>query len=153
MLTTHINHPDVEEFAKIKQDLTKVTGANISIKLTKEFLEAVEKDEDYILRFPVDVELTKDTLNALKEVPYNHLKRNIDEKTGKSHGYFKKVKAKELWNTIVKCARNTAEPGLAFYDRIIDYSPDGVYDNFKPTGCNPCGEVIASKKLCKFGEA
>ena len=54
MLTISVHHPDIETFINIKRDLTKVTGANISIRLTDEFMSAVEKNEDYELRFPVD---------------------------------------------------------------------------------------------------
>ena len=51
MLSLSINHPDIEEFITKKQDLTKVTGANISVKVTDEFMRAVENDEDYIASF------------------------------------------------------------------------------------------------------
>lgn len=50
MLTISINHPDILEFITKKQDLTKVTGANISVKVTDEFMRAVENDKDYLLR-------------------------------------------------------------------------------------------------------
>lgn len=50
MLTISINHPDVLEFIQKKQDLTKVTGANISVKVTDEFMNAVLEDKDYLLR-------------------------------------------------------------------------------------------------------
>ncbi|MCK5678225.1 MAG: ribonucleoside-diphosphate reductase, adenosylcobalamin-dependent, partial [Flavobacteriaceae bacterium] len=61
MLTLDIAHPDIEDFITIKQDLTKVTGANISIRLSDEFMQAVENDEKYTLRWPVDSKTPKYT--------------------------------------------------------------------------------------------
>src|SRR5574344_2042940 len=58
MLSMNINHPDVEEFISKKQDLSKVTGANVSVQITDEFMEAVERDKDYILRFPCDMDIS-----------------------------------------------------------------------------------------------
>ena len=54
MISMDIRHPDVEKFVTMKHDLTKVTGANVSVKITDEFMKAVEADEDFELRFPVD---------------------------------------------------------------------------------------------------
>src|SRR5210317_2614258 len=62
MLTIDIAHPDIEQFVTIKQDLTKVTGANISVRLSDEFMEAVQNDTEYTHRFPIDAdepEITK----------------------------------------------------------------------------------------------
>ena len=60
MLSIDVNHPDVMEFIKIKRDLTKVTGANISIRLNNDFMKAVENDEDYALRFPCNTHYYKE---------------------------------------------------------------------------------------------
>lgn len=128
MLSMSINHPDIEEFITKKQDLTKVTGANISVKVTDEFMQAVIEDKDYVLRYPVDsnVCVTVETYNEL--VKYEQQ-------------YFKKVRARELWNTLMHCAWNTAEPGIMFEEAMHNYSPDGVYPDFKMIGTNPCGEI------------
>lgn len=128
MLSMSINHPDIEEFITKKQDLTKVTGANISVKVTDEFMQAVIEDKDYVLRYPVDsnVCVTVETYNEL--VKYEQQ-------------YFKKVRARELWNTLMHCAWNTAEPGIMFEGAMHNYSPDGVYPDFKMIGTNPCGEI------------
>ncbi len=114
MITMDVAHPDIEQFISIKQDLQKVTGANISVKLSDEFMEAVEKKGDFILRFPVD---------AVNPV------------------YTKKVKAVELWDLIIRCAHQTAEPGIIFWDRQHDYSTSSVYPGFKNTSTNPCSEI------------
>lgn len=114
MLTMDIAHPDIEEFVTIKQDLTKVTGANISIRLSDEFMSAVENNEKYTLQWP------------------------IDSKTPK---YTKEINAKDLWDTIIKSAHNTAEPGLIFWDRQHKYSTSSLYPGFKNSSTNPCSEI------------
>lgn len=136
MLSMSINHPDIEEFITKKQDLTKVTGANISVKVTDEFMQAVVNDEEYYLRFPVDVELPK----IREEIPYGELVpfgNSID----KNVSFIKKVRARELWDTLMHCAWNTAEPGIMFEGAMHNYSPDGVYEDFRMVGTNPCGEI------------
>lgn len=147
MLSMSINHPDIEEFITKKQDLTKVTGANISVKVTDEFMQAVMEDKDYILRYPVDlndVEKLNDHCNILhNSASYNQLfgMHHTDISGKSTHIYLKKVRARELWNTLMHCAWNTAEPGIMFEGAMHNYSPDGVYPDFKMVGTNPCGEI------------
>lgn len=146
MLSMSINHPDIEEFITKKQDLTKVTGANISIKVTDEFMKAVENDEDYLLRFPIDVNLQECNYYAGHEdtLEYNKLYRND------VFGFVKKVRARELWNTLMHCAWNTAEPGIMFEDAMHN-SPDGIYEEFKMVSTNPCGEIpMGSFDSCRL---
>lgn len=137
MLSMSINHPDIEEFITKKQDLTKVTGANISVKVTDEFMRAVENNSDYYLRFPINAKVP--TFKADDEIPYNILVPvgNLVEKTTI---YIKRVKSRELWSTLMHCAWNTAEPGIMFEDAMHN-SPDGIYEEFKMVSTNPCGEI------------
>ncbi|MCA9749491.1 MAG: adenosylcobalamin-dependent ribonucleoside-diphosphate reductase, partial [Romboutsia sp.] len=141
MISININHPDVMEFIKIKRDLTQVTGANISIKLNDEFMKAVENDEDYALRFPCDThyyngkENYQGSLGELSNFEYNQM-YEVDQGV-----YVKRIKAKEYWNEIIKSAHNVAEPGLMFWDNMVNYSPDGVYEQFKQVTTNPCSEI------------
>lgn len=135
MLSMDVNHPDIMEFIKIKRDLSQVTGANISIKLNNEFMKAVENDEDYILRFPCDWKADDETSG----LEYNELSTYYDYDG--SIKYRKKIKAKEYWDEIIKSAHNVAEPGLMFWDNMVDYSPDGVYPQFKQVTTNPCSEI------------
>ena len=114
MLSMDIAHPDVEDFIIIKQDLQKVTGANISIRLSDEFMKAVENNTEYTHRWPIDSDDPK---------------------------FSKTIKAKELWDTIIKCAHNTAEPGLIFWDRQHWYSTSSVYPGYENTSTNPCSEI------------
>lgn len=131
MLSISINHPDVEEFILVKQDLTKVTGANMSVKVTNEFMEAVENNEDYILTYPIDQRLKPSDVEEYKE--YNKLYPNPY-----GPGFFKRIKALELWNKLIHCAWNTAEPGIIFEDHHNNYSPDSVYEDYKFVTTNPC---------------
>lgn len=137
MLSMSINHPDIEEFITKKQDLTKVTGANISVKVTDEFMRAVENNSDYYLRFPINAKVP--TFKTDDEIPYNILVPvgNLVEKTTI---YIKRVKSRELWSTLMHCAWNTAEPGIMFEDAMHN-SPDGIYEEFKMVSTNPCGEI------------
>jgi ribonucleoside-diphosphate reductase alpha chain len=126
MLTINVHHPDVLDFAKVKKDMTKVTGANLSIKLTDEFLEAVTNDEDYEVRFPVDAKKPK-----ISEM------RN----------------AREVWRQIIECAHGMAEPGLLFWDKIITESPADYYKEhgFETICTNPCSELpLCSHDSCRL---
>jgi len=114
MITIDIAHPDVEQFVTIKQDLSKITGANISVRLSDEFMQAVVEDKEYTHRFPIEAKKPEIT---------------------------KTVKARELWNTIIKCAHQSAEPGLIFWDRQHKYSTSSVYPGFKNVSTNPCSEI------------
>ncbi|MCW5899012.1 MAG: adenosylcobalamin-dependent ribonucleoside-diphosphate reductase [Flavobacteriales bacterium] len=114
MLTMDIAHPDVEKFITIKQDLSKVTGANVSVRVSDEFLKALEADADFTLRWPIDARKPSVT---------------------------KVVKARELWNTLITCAHATAEPGVIFWDRQHSYSTSSVYPGFRNESTNPCSEI------------
>ncbi|MEN8186797.1 MAG: adenosylcobalamin-dependent ribonucleoside-diphosphate reductase [Bacteroidota bacterium] len=114
MLTMDIAHPDIEDFITVKQDLSKITGANISIRLSDEFMQAVENNEEYTLRWPIE---------------------------SKDPKYTRSVDARKLWETIIKSAHNTAEPGLIFWDRQHYYSTSSLYPGFKNSSTNPCSEI------------
>ena len=120
MICISVHHPEILQFCKIKQDLTKVTGANISIKLTDEFLQAVEKDTEYELRWPVT---------------------GVPKTT-------QKISAKKVWKEIIAAARDWAEPGLLFWDNIIRNSPADSYSSlgFETIATNPCAEL----PLCAY---
>lgn len=137
MISIDVNHPDVLEFAKIKSDKTKVTGANISIRLNDEFMKAVENDEDYILKFPCDSKLSTNKYDEWYP-NWNDGKLNF---IPKDDCYVKVIKAKEYWGEFIKQAKENAEPGLMYWDNILDNDPAAVYDKYKPVTSNPCGRV------------
>jgi len=119
MLTMDVKHPDIFQFVTMKQDLKKVTGANVSVRISDEFMECVEQDADFTLQFPVDSETPTIT---------------------------KVIKAKELWDLIVTSATKTAEPGLIFWDTALNNLPAEEYKafGFKTVSCNPCSELMLS---------
>jgi ribonucleoside-diphosphate reductase alpha chain len=131
MISMDVNHPDIMDFIKIKRDLTQVTGANISIKLNNSFMKAVENNGDYILRFPCD---SSEFIFALDNLNYNELYK------GTGNTYIKKIRAKEYWDEIIKSAKEYAEPGLMYWDNMLNNDPAAVYEQYRPICSNPCGE-------------
>ncbi len=127
-----------------------LTGANISVTLTKEFMEAVEKDGDYELRFP-DVE----SYDAEGMKIYNEEWHKVGdvrewEKLGYKVRTYKKIKAKELWNLINICATYSAEPGIFFIDNANDMTNAQAYGQ-KVVATNPCGEQpLAPYSVCNL---
>jgi len=126
MISMDIRHPDIEQFITMKQDLTKVTGANVSIKISDNFMRAVEGEKSFTLQYPVD----------------------SDNPT-----HVKEVDAKALWNTIINSATKTAEPGLLMWDNIVNNLPAEEYAHagFKTVTTNPCGEIpLSSYDSCRL---
>jgi ribonucleoside-diphosphate reductase alpha chain len=121
MISVSVHHPQILDFIRAKRNRDKVTGANISIRLTDEFMEAVVANEDYEVRFPVD------SAEPL-----------ISER----------ISAKEIWDEIVESAWQYAEPGLLFWDSVTKFSPADIYADFgfKTISTNPCGEI----PLCAY---
>lgn len=113
MLSLSVNHPDADKFIDAKMEEGKVTGANISVKIDDQFMEAVLEDEVYIQNFPI----YSPTPSVTKE-----------------------IKAKELWDKIIHNAWKSAEPGILFWDTIIRESVPDCYTDlgFKTVSTNPC---------------
>lgn len=141
MLLLSVEHPDIFKFITMKADRTKVTGANISVMFTDKFLEAVEQERDFYCVFPIDKAkiVNESFVINENESTYNQL-TTLRFADGTS-GYIMRIKARELFDEFVTMAWDNAEPGAAYIDTIQDYSPDGVYEQYKPTKCNPCGEI------------
>jgi len=142
MESCHVSHPDILDFIVKKENLTAVTGANVSLKVTDQFMQAVETNADYMLHWPV--KQYAPTVN--ESLPYNKLIET-------SEGYVKRVKAKDIWNNLIKQAHKNAEPGILFWDTIINESPADCYKHFgfQTKGTNPCGEVpLSSHDSCRL---
>ena len=126
MITMDIRHPDIEEFVTMKHDLSKVTGANVSVKISDSFMHAVENNESFNLHFPI----------------------GSDNPT-----HTKEIQAVDLWNSIVESATKTAEPGLLMWDNITKFLPAEEYadDGFKTVTTNPCGEIpLSAHDSCRL---
>ena len=121
MLTIDCRHPEILNFIDIKRDKKRVTGANISVKWTDEFMQAVIENSEFCLRWPVDVKPEE----------------AIVKKT---------VNAREVWEAFIDAAWDSAEPGALFWSNAIRNSPADIYadSGFGSTSTNPCGEIILS---------
>ena len=137
MLSMNVNHPDIEDFIKSKEDKNKITGANISVLLTDEFMEAVKTDSDYFLSFPVDY--NTNNFPDREKLEYDVLSEYID---GGDVVYVKKVRAKKIYDLLVHNAWASGEPGQMFLNTHWGRSPDGVYLQYKGITSNPCGEIF-----------
>ena len=121
MLSVSIKHPDSESFIDAKMTEGKVTGANVSVKLTDGFMQAAIDGKPFIQQYPIDAEQPTVT---------------------------KEVDAQALWKKIVHNAWKSAEPGVLFWDTIIRESvPDCYADlGYRTVSTNPCGEI----PLCPY---
>ena len=121
MLSVSIKHPDSESFIDAKMTEGKVTGANVSVKLDDEFMQAAVEGKPYTQQYPIDS-------------PNPMVSKEID--------------ASALWKKIVHNAWKSAEPGVLFWDTIIRESvPDCYADlGFRTVSTNPCGEI----PLCPY---
>ena len=113
MLSLDCNHPDLEEFISVKNDLNKITKANISVRVDDEFMMAVLDDEEYEMKF-------------------------VRDETGEIIS--KKVRAKDIFHKLCENNWNYAEPGILFWDEIEKHNLLRYDDEFKFAGVNPCAE-------------
>lgn len=121
MLSISIKHPDSENFIDAKLEQGKITGANVSVKITDEFMHCVETGEPFVQQYPVDS-------------PNPMVRKEID--------------ARALWNKIIANAWASAEPGVLFWDTITKESVPDCYADFgyRTVSTNPCGEI----PLCPY---
>jgi ribonucleoside-diphosphate reductase alpha chain len=127
-----------------------LTGANISVCLTKEFMEAVETDDEYELRFPYVESYDQDEMNLYNEDWHKVGDVREWEKLGHKVRVYKKIRAKELWNLINICATYSAEPGIFFIDNANDMTNAKAYGQ-KVVATNPCGEQpLAPFSVCNL---
>ena len=121
MLSVSSKHPDAEDFIDAKIDGTKVTGANVSIKIDDDFMRAAINEKVYTQQWPIESDSPRVT---------------------------KQVDAKKIWDKIVHNAWKSAEPGILFWDTVINESVADCYSDigFKTVSTNPCGEI----PLCPY---
>ena len=121
MLSISIKHPDAEKFIDAKLEQGKITGANVSVKISDDFMECVKSGEPFVQQYPID---SPDPLVR------------------------KEINAKALWDKIIANAWASAEPGVLFWDTILRESvPDSYADfGYRTVSTNPCGEI----PLCPY---
>lgn len=143
MLMLNDWHPDVEEFIKVKEDLSKIPGANLSVCVTDKFMEAVKADADWDLVFP-------DFANTPDYDEFWDGDINKWKKSGRKVEVYKTVKAKEIWKMICEAAWRSAEPGLHFIERSNKRSNTWYFEKLIAT--NPCGEQpLGAWSVCNLG--
>jgi ribonucleoside-diphosphate reductase alpha chain len=118
MITIRVDHPDVIDFINVKRDLKKVNYANISVKITDDFMGAVETDGDFLLHFK----------NEKAEVN-------------------RTVRAREVWKSLIRGAWESAEPGVLFWDAMKRESTT-EYGGMEVEGVNPCSEQTLENYGC-----
>lgn len=123
MISIDIRHPDIIDFINAKLVDGKISGANISVRIDDKFMSEVISGENTLLYFPIS-----------------------DDKT--CSGIVKEMPARDIWNLIVENSWKSAEPGILFWNTILNNSPARGYweDGFKEQGVNPCAEI----PLCSF---
>lgn len=121
MLTVSVKHPDSQDFVDAKMEQGKITGANVSVKIDDDFMEAVANDTTYTQQYPINSDNPK---------------------------FEKEINAKDLWSKIVHNAWFSAEPGVLFWDTVIRESVADCYADlgFETISTNPCGEI----PLCAY---
>lgn len=125
MISISCDHPDIEDFITIKSDLDKITKANLSIRVTNEFMRAVENDSTYTLSF-------------------------TREETGEE--IKKTIKARELFDKFCYMNWDYGEPAFLFWDRVKSYNLLSEDDAFEYVGVNPCAEEpLPSGGSCLLG--
>jgi ribonucleoside-diphosphate reductase alpha chain len=124
-----IDHPDVEEFIESKTNENHITNFNISVGVTDAFMRAVKNDKDWELRFP--------DLYDVKEKSFSGTMEQAEAAGIKINSY-KKVRARDLFNKIVKQAHHNGEPGILFLDAANRFNP--VPHLYQLESTNPCGE-------------
>ena len=126
MLSVSVKHPDIEDFIDAKKLNNKITGANISVKVTNDFMKAVIDDCDYTQQYPVDAKKPSKIIKA---------------------------KAKNIFNKLVDSNWHSGDPGILYWDTIIKESiPDCYADlGFKTVSTNPCGEIpLCAHDSCRL---
>lgn len=125
MISMDVDHPDILDFIDIKKDLDKVTKANTSVKVSNEFMSAVDLERSF------DISFARPETGEVKTEPIN---------------------AKELFHKIAENNWDMGEPGLLFWDRIKGWNLLSGYDNFEYAGVNPCAEEpLPSGGSCLLG--
>jgi ribonucleoside-diphosphate reductase alpha chain len=162
MGTFDVSHPDVKEFIGAKREDGRLRQFNLSLLVTDEFMQAVEKDQDWPLVFPVNIKEagevdTKDPKQVVwRDWPHteNYVTREDGMVACKIYGH---IRAQQLWNRIMASTYDFAEPGFILIDRVNEMNNNWWCENIRAT--NPCGEqplppygacLLGSVNLTKF---
>ncbi|PZO07507.1 MAG: adenosylcobalamin-dependent ribonucleoside-diphosphate reductase [Lysobacteraceae bacterium] len=143
MGTFDVSHPDVKEFIGAKREDGRLRQFNLSLLVTDEFMQAVEKDTDWPLVFPVnikernEIDVDDPTQVIWRDWPHsnNYVTREDGMVACKIYGH---IRAQMLWNRIMASTYDFAEPGFILIDRVNEMNNNWWCENIRAT--NPCGE-------------
>lgn len=147
MGTFDVQHPDVFDFIKAKREDGRLRQFNLSLLITREFMEAVIRDEkEFPLVFPYS-RAEASTLGDLSNVYWRKWAGDLSEYIVNDQGLvackiYKTVPVKELWDTIMESTYDFAEPGFILIDEVNDMNNNWFCENIRAT--NPCGKMLAS---------
>lgn len=142
MLSIDMKHPDAESFIDKKMTPGAVTGANVSVRISNAFMNALENGDDFYQTFPIENSIeeiqSKEQAETLPEYNVLHEGKVVNgQKT-----YWKRVSPADIWKKIIHNAWSSAEPGILFWDKILFESPARGYGALmKEVSTNPCGEI------------
>lgn len=142
MLSVSVNHPDAESFIDKKMTPGAVTGANVSVKITEEFMTCLVAKTPFYQTFPIEKSIYEVIPNNFEVNSAEYDKLYTGEVIDGVQTYFKKVDPKKIWDKISFNAWSAAEPGILFWSKIISESPAAYYgQTWKEISTNPCGEI------------
>ena len=166
MATFGVSHPDVMEFVSAKREDGRLRQFNLSLLITREFIEAVINNTDWPLSFPItqaemetdDIDLSDESLILWREFPVRN--RYVTNDSGLVACRITRViKARRLWDMIMTSTYDFAEPGFILIDKVNEMNNNWFCENIRAT--NPCGEqplppygscLLGSINLCRFVE-
>ena len=143
MLSVSIRHPDAEKFIDKKMTSGSVTGANVSVKIEDDFMEALAAKKPYFQIFPINLHLGDVVMAEHYELSdFEYDKLYTGKEVDGVETYFKMVDPTKIWTKITHNAWAAAEPGILFWSKIIKESPAAFYGSrWAEISTNPCGEI------------
>ena len=164
MATFDVSHPDVVDFIRAKREDGRLRQFNLSLLITKEFMEAVQNDNDWHLIFPItqkEVDIDGLDINNPEQVVWRDFADKEDYLSDDSglvaHKIYRTIRARRLWDIIMASTYDYAEPGFILIDKVNEMNNNWFCETIRAT--NPCGEqplppygacLLGSINLTKF---
>jgi ribonucleoside-diphosphate reductase alpha chain len=164
MATFDVGHPDVLDFVRAKREDGRLRQFNLSLLVTREFIEAVKADDDWKLAFPMtekEMEIDNIDVNDPTQVVWRewptHDKYIVNEEGLVACKIYRTIRAQRLWDVIMSSTYDYAEPGFILIDKVNEMNNNWFCENIRAT--NPCGEqplppygscLLGSVNLTKF---
>ncbi|MEZ5580888.1 MAG: adenosylcobalamin-dependent ribonucleoside-diphosphate reductase, partial [Candidatus Competibacteraceae bacterium] len=145
MGTFDIGHPDVMEFIRAKREAGRLRQFNLSLLITREFMDAVQQDTDWLLAFPLlakEAEQDRVDLNDAGQIVWREWPTTqgliVNDEGKVACKIYRSIRARRLWDVIMSSTYDYAEPGFILIDRVNEMNNNWFCENIRAT--NPCGE-------------